>query len=66
MVADKILEVATGDDWTLRHPVGPDAAPFLEWREGMTDEEWADWGALSEEDWYTRVKADFDLDARQD
>ena len=66
MVADKILEVATGDDWTLRHPVGPDAAPFLEWREGMTDEEWADWGALSEEDWYARVKADFDLDARQD
>lgn len=65
LVADKILAVATGDDWTLRHPVGPDALPFLEWREGMTDEEWTEWGALSDEDWYARVKKDFDLDARQ-
>jgi len=27
LVADKILEVAEEDNWMLRHPVGPDAAP---------------------------------------
>jgi len=30
----------------------------------MTDEEWTDWGALSDDDWYARVQADFGLDAR--
>ena len=65
IVADKILEVATGSDWQFRHPVGPDAVPFLEWRNAMTDEEWAEWGALSDDDWYARVEADFGLDARQ-
>ena len=65
LVAEKILEVATGSDWQLRHPVGPDAVPFLEWRNAMTDEEWTDWGALSDDDWYARVQADFGLDARQ-
>ena len=64
IVAEKILEVATGDDWQLRHPVGPDAVPFLEWRNAMTDEECAEWGALSDDDWYARVQADFGLDAR--
>ncbi len=65
IVAEKILEVATGNDWQLRHPVGPDAVPFLEWRNAMSDEEWAAWGALSDDDWYARVEADFGLDARQ-
>ena len=65
IVADKILEVATGNDWQFRHPVGPDAVPFLEWRKAMTDEQWAEWGALSDDDWYASVEADFGLDARQ-
>ena len=50
------MEVAEGDDWTLRHPVGPDAAPFLEWRSGMTDEQWVEWGALSDDEWYARSR----------
>ena len=64
LVAEKILEVATGNGWQLRHPVGPDALPFLEWRSAMTDEEWAEWGALNDDDWYTRVEADFGLQIR--
>lgn len=64
LVAEKILEVATGNGWQLRHPVGPDALPFLEWRNAMTDEEWAEWGALNDDDWYTRVEADFGLQIR--
>jgi NAD(P)-dependent dehydrogenase (short-subunit alcohol dehydrogenase family) len=64
LVADKVLEIATGESWQLRHPVGPDAAPFLGWRRQMSDEAWVDFGALDNEAWYDRVKTDFGLDAR--
>jgi len=64
LVAQKILDIATSDTWTLRHPVGPDSEPFLAWRRGKTDEEWVDWGAMSDDDWYAAVQADFGIDAR--
>jgi hypothetical protein len=44
--------------------VGPDAAPFLAWRNAMSDEESVEWGALDDDDWFRRVQADFGLDAR--
>lgn len=65
LVADKILEVAEENNWQLRHPVGPDAAPFIDWRASMTDEEWVDWNAASDEDWYASVERDFGLNARK-
>jgi len=64
LVADKVLEIATSGTWQLRHPVGPDAEPFLGWRRAMSDEAWVDFGALDDDAWYERVKADFGLDAR--
>ena len=64
LVADKVLEIATSGTWQLRHPVGPDAAPFLGWRRQMSDEAWVDFGALDDDAWYDRVMADFGLDAR--
>lgn len=64
VVAEKVLEIATSGTWQLRHPVGPDAAPFLGWRRQMSDEAWVDFGALDDEAWYDRVKSDFGLDAR--
>lgn len=64
VVADKVLEIAVSGTWQLRHPVGPDALPFLGWRKAMSDEEWVAWGALDDDAWYARVKADFGLDAR--
>ena len=64
VVAAKVLEIAESGTWQLRHPVGPDAAPFLAWRNAMSDEQWVDWGALGDDDWYRRVEADFGLDAR--
>jgi NAD(P)-dependent dehydrogenase (short-subunit alcohol dehydrogenase family) len=63
-VAQKIREIIETDTWQLRHPVGPDATPFLEWRAAMTDEEWVDWGASDDETWYAAVMRDFGLDAR--
>jgi hypothetical protein len=64
LVAEKIREIIESGAWKLRHPVGPDAEPLLNWRAAMTDEEWVDWGALDDEAWYNRVQQDFGLDAR--
>ena len=35
LVADKLVEIADGGSWQFRHPVGPDAAPFLQWRASL-------------------------------
>src|SRR5271165_4149092 len=40
IVAHKILEIAESQSWQLRYQVGPNAIPLIEWRRGMTDEEW--------------------------
>jgi NAD(P)-dependent dehydrogenase (short-subunit alcohol dehydrogenase family) len=64
VVAEKIREIVESGTWQLRHPVGPDSAPFLSWREAMTDEEWVAWGALDDDAWYERVQKDFGFDAR--
>ena len=39
--------------------------PFLQWRASMTDEEWIDWNAANDDDWYNAVERDFGLNARQ-
>jgi len=59
IVADKILEIADSGTWQLRHPVGPDAFPFLKWRAGMTDEEWVDLNAGDNETFFARLSRDF-------
>jgi NAD(P)-dependent dehydrogenase (short-subunit alcohol dehydrogenase family) len=64
VVAEKVLDVAESGTWQLRHPVGPDAVPFLEWRRSLSDEEWVAWGALDDEAWYQRMKNDFGVDLR--
>ena len=64
VVAAKVVDIVDSGTWQLRHPVGPDAEGFLGWREAMNDEEWIDWGALDDDAWYDRVKADFGMDAR--
>jgi NAD(P)-dependent dehydrogenase (short-subunit alcohol dehydrogenase family) len=64
LVADKMLEIAESETWQLRHPVGPDAEPFLGWRASMTDEQWTDWNAATDEEWYNAVENTFGLNAR--
>jgi NAD(P)-dependent dehydrogenase (short-subunit alcohol dehydrogenase family) len=65
LVAETIREIVEGDTGRLRHPVGPDAEPFLAWRAAMTDEEWVAWGAAQDEEWYASVERDFGLNARR-
>jgi NAD(P)-dependent dehydrogenase (short-subunit alcohol dehydrogenase family) len=64
LVGQKILEIIESDAWKLRHPVGPDAEPFLQWRASMNDEQWVDWGAADDLTWYQGVERDFGLNAR--
>jgi len=57
LVADKIVEIVNNRDAKLRHPVGPDAKGFLDWRASMTDEEWiASGGVESDEEWAANMK----------
>jgi NAD(P)-dependent dehydrogenase (short-subunit alcohol dehydrogenase family) len=56
LVGKKILELAESDTWKLRHPVGPDALPFLDWRRGMTDEAWVALNAADDETWQRGLK----------
>ena len=50
--------------WLHGNPVGPDAEPFIAWRASMSDEQWVDWNAANDEDWYKSVEQDFGLNAR--
>jgi NAD(P)-dependent dehydrogenase (short-subunit alcohol dehydrogenase family) len=62
VVGDKIREIVDSDSWQLRYPVGPDAAPFLQWRASKTDEEVINIGAASDADYILMVKREFGLD----
>jgi len=62
VVGDKIREIVDSDSWQLRYPVGPDAAPFLQWRASKTDEEVISIGAASDADYVLMVKREFGLD----
>ncbi len=64
IVADALVDLVESDSEILRHPVGPDSLPFLEWRASMTDEEWIAWNALEDEEWFDYVLNTFGLDAR--
>jgi hypothetical protein len=64
LVGEKIRDIIESATWQLRHPIGPDAEPFLQWRASMTDEQWVDWGAADDDTWYQNVERDFGLNAR--
>jgi NAD(P)-dependent dehydrogenase (short-subunit alcohol dehydrogenase family) len=58
VVGQKVREIVESGTWQLRHPVWPDAEPFLAWRGSMNDESWVQWSAQSDSDWLKAVKAD--------
>jgi NAD(P)-dependent dehydrogenase (short-subunit alcohol dehydrogenase family) len=55
LVAAKIVEVADSGTWQLRHPVGPDAIPLMQWRNGMTDEEWVEVNGADDATFFARL-----------
>ena len=64
VVGEKILDIAESGTWQLRHPVGPTAVPFLEWRKSFPDEAWVDLNASDDETWHARIQQDIGLDTR--
>lgn len=64
LIGEKILEIIESGTWKLRHPAGPSAEPFLQWRASMTDEQWVDWGSSDDNAWYEAVERDFGMNAR--
>jgi NAD(P)-dependent dehydrogenase (short-subunit alcohol dehydrogenase family) len=64
LVGEKILEIIESGTWQLRHPVGPDAVPFLKWRESMSDEEWVSLHGADDDTWYGRMERDFGMTIR--
>jgi NAD(P)-dependent dehydrogenase (short-subunit alcohol dehydrogenase family) len=64
LVAEKIRWIIESGTWQLRHPVGPDAEPFLAWRKSMTDEEWVALHGADDDTWYQRMEHDFGLAIR--
>jgi NAD(P)-dependent dehydrogenase (short-subunit alcohol dehydrogenase family) len=64
LVAEKIRWIIESGTWQLRHPVGPDAEPFLAWRESMSDEEWVNLHGADDDTWYERMERDFSMTIR--
>jgi hypothetical protein len=48
----------------LRHPAGPDAEGYLQWRASLSDEQWVDWNAADDDTWYRNVAQTFGVDAK--
>jgi len=61
VVGEKIRDIVESGTWQLRHPVGPDAAGLLAWRASMSDEEWVDQGAMTDDQWVAYVRQNFHL-----
>ena len=64
VVAEKILAIIDSGTWQLRHPAGPDAVSFFEWRKSMTDEEWVALNGADDDTWYGRMERDFGMAIR--
>jgi NAD(P)-dependent dehydrogenase (short-subunit alcohol dehydrogenase family) len=62
VVADQIVQIATGDSPRLRYPVGPDAQPFIDWRRSKSDEEAVAIGGFTDAEYAAMAKSDFGVD----
>ena len=66
LVGDMLRHVIESDDRRLRHPVGPDALPFLGWRGALSDEDWVAISGLERDsDYFERVLLDTGVDLRK-
>jgi len=61
LVGERIRHIVDSGTWTLRHPVGPDASGFLQWRASLTDEQWVAWGAMTDDEWVAYVRGTLGL-----
>jgi len=64
VVGEKVREIVDGGSWQLRYPTGPSAAGYLAWRASLSDEQWVEWGAQSDEEWVAGVRKTFGLNVK--
>ena len=64
LVAEKIREIIESGTQQLRHPVGPDAVPLLEWRKSLTDEQWIDLHGADDDTWYKHMEGSMGMAIR--
>jgi hypothetical protein len=64
VVGEKIRDIIEGDTWKLRHPAGPDAEGYLQWRASMTVDQWVDQNACDDETWYRQMEQAFGISLR--
>jgi NAD(P)-dependent dehydrogenase (short-subunit alcohol dehydrogenase family) len=62
VAGEAIRDIVDSGTWQLRHPIGPDAAPFLAWRSTLTDEQWVDYWAQSDTDWCAAIRRDLGME----
>lgn len=55
-VAEVINDIVSGKSTTLRNPAGPDASGLLQWRASTSDEDWANSGALNDDEWANNME----------
>ena len=55
-VAEVINDIVSGNSTTLRNPAGPDASGLLQWRASTSDEDWANSGALNDDEWANNME----------
>ena len=64
VVGEKIRDIIESGTWKLRHPAGPDAEGYLQWRASMSDEQWVDGNACDDETWYRDMERTFGVSLR--
>jgi hypothetical protein len=63
LVAEKALKMEASGTWQSRYLVGPDAAPFVAWRQGMTDEQGVELHSADDEEFEKRMATPAELRA---
>ena len=64
--AEKIEEILQNGAGEFRYPAGPDAAPLIAWRNGISDADWIASGGLDDKAWVNEMKATFGLEIKLD
>jgi NAD(P)-dependent dehydrogenase (short-subunit alcohol dehydrogenase family) len=65
VVGDLIRQIIEGKSWQLHYPAGPDATGFLDWRAGLSDEDFVRFfGTQDDEAWSEYIQSVFGVDVR--
>jgi hypothetical protein len=64
LVADKILEIIESGTRQLRHPVGPDAEPYIASRRTATDEDYVALHLSDDDTWYEAMEKNTGMSIR--